>query len=120
MEVIYIAGPMSGKPDYNIPAFKEAARRLREAGFTVVSAIECHGSEEEMLSSTWHECMRRDVAALATQCTGIALLPGWTKSRGAKVEWRVAHSLSLTVKTLEEWLGNEDPVFKLPTLTLRS
>jgi hypothetical protein len=37
---IYIAGPMSGYPDWNYPAFHAAADKLRKEGWTVHSPAE--------------------------------------------------------------------------------
>ena len=35
MKRIYIAGPMTGLPDFNYPAFNAAAARMRALGFEV-------------------------------------------------------------------------------------
>ncbi len=37
---IYLSGPMSGYPSFNIPAFDDAARQLRANGYQVVSPAE--------------------------------------------------------------------------------
>lgn len=37
MTRLYVAGPMSGLPDHNYPAFREAATRLRDLGYQWVS-----------------------------------------------------------------------------------
>lgn len=37
MTKIYIAGPMTGIPDYNRPAFNEYAAKLVEQGHTVLN-----------------------------------------------------------------------------------
>lgn len=41
-ETVYIAGPMSGKKDYNYPAFEAAAAEIRAAGYNVISPHELH------------------------------------------------------------------------------
>ena len=72
----YIAGPMSGLPDLNFPAFHEAAARLRAFGWDVVNPAEINPDH----GMPWAECMRRDIAQLVT-CQGIVLLSGWENSR---------------------------------------
>jgi hypothetical protein len=37
------------------------------------------------------------------QCDGVALLPDWKQSKGAKIEERLARELSLDVRTCEVW-----------------
>lgn len=37
---IYISGPMTGLPDFNFPAFHDAAARLRERGHEVANPAE--------------------------------------------------------------------------------
>lgn len=93
---VYLAGPMTGLPDLNFPAFHAAARTLREHGLAVVNPAELNPDQ----SASWTACMRRDLAELVT-CDAIALLPGWHRSRGAKLERLVAGELGLWVWTVE-------------------
>ena len=94
---IYIAGPMSGLPDFNCPAFAEAAAHLRSLGHTVVSPHELHeGSDAVSTSLPWPDLMRAALTEMLT-CDAIYLLRGWSDSRGAKIEWRLAHDLQFTV-----------------------
>jgi hypothetical protein len=93
---IYIAGPMTGLPDLNFPAFARAARRLRAAGHTVVSPAEVNPDH----SMPWEQCMRRDIPELCT-CEAIALLPGWEDSRGARLEAQIAGALRMRVLRLD-------------------
>lgn len=89
MRRIYLAGPMSGMPDNNYPAFAAETIRLRGLGYEVVSPAEINPE-----GATWHECMRRDVAALVT-CDHVATLPDWEKSQGATLEVYLADRLGI-------------------------
>lgn len=88
----YIAGPMTGKPDLNFPAFREAAEKLRAIGHDVVSPAEVNPDH----SMPWAECLKRDIPALCT-CDSIVLLPGWINSRGATLERHIAVELGMQV-----------------------
>ncbi|AJG19046.1 DUF4406 domain-containing protein [Cupriavidus basilensis] len=94
---IYVAGPMTGFPNLNFPAFHEAARRLRAAGHEVVNPAEINADP----STGWVECMRADIRELVT-CDAIHLLPGWERSRGATLEVHIAKTLGFEVTTHEE------------------
>lgn len=89
MRRIYLSGPMSGLPELNFPAFAAEAARLRGLGFEVVNPAEINPE-----GGTWHECMRRDVAALVT-CDHVATLPDWEKSQGATLEVYLADRLGI-------------------------
>jgi hypothetical protein len=89
MTRLYLAGPMTGLPEFNYPAFHAEAARLRALGFEVVSPAEINPE-----GGTWHECMRRDVAMMVT-CDQIATLPGWTNSPGAQLEVYIGQRLGI-------------------------
>ncbi|WP_309679448.1 DUF4406 domain-containing protein [Polaromonas sp.] len=96
MKRIYIAGPMSGLPEYNYPAFNRAAKQLRSLGYHVENPAE----NPEPVCKTWQGYMRMAVAQLVT-CDTVALLPQWHTSRGASVEHRLALDLGLRVADLD-------------------
>jgi len=86
----YIAGPMTGMPDLNFEAFHERAAELRAAGFEVENPAEINIDP----GAKWEDCMRRDIPRLCL-CDAILLLPGWQKSRGARLEAMIARQLGL-------------------------
>ncbi len=88
----YISGPMTGLPDLNFPAFNAEAARLREQGFAVVNPAELNPDPQ----ATWKQCMRLDIRHLV-ECDAIVMLPGWERSRGARLERHIAIELGLTV-----------------------
>ncbi|GJH14992.1 DUF4406 domain-containing protein [Caballeronia novacaledonica] len=89
---LYIAGPMTGSPELNFPAFHAVAARLRALGFEIVNPAEVDVGP----NLTWLACMRADIKLLV-DCDGIALLPGWEQSPGATVEHTIARGLGLRV-----------------------
>lgn len=93
---IYLSGPMTGEPEHNFPVFNKAAADLRAEGKTVFNPAESFGGRTDLQRK---EYMRADVEALL-KCKGIALLPGWRRSKGAVLEALVALELALPVREL--------------------
>lgn len=83
---LYLAGPMTGLPEFNYPAFRDAADRLRAAGATVRSPHEFHGGALGLPYATYLEAG----LAAARGATAIVLLPGWESSPGATAEREAA------------------------------
>lgn len=109
---LYIAGPMTGRPQFNFPAFFEAAERLRAEGFDVTSPAELDDPEtrKAALSSkdgapgsgaangeTWADFLARDVKLIGDEIEGVAVLDGWEGSRGARLETFCARLTGLPV-----------------------
>lgn len=88
---VYIAGPMTGYPDYNYQAFIAAASQFRHKGFEVICPPELN-EEEETLDNHPTYYLRKDIVKLL-ECNGIHLLDGWHESRGACVEAAIALTL---------------------------
>lgn len=91
---VYISGPMTGLPEFNYPAFHECARKYRHFGFEVVNPAELAAEIGE--GKKWIDYMRLDLKALV-DCDGIVMLPGWEKSKGAKLELLLAVELGLKI-----------------------
>ncbi|MGV9364477.1 DUF4406 domain-containing protein [Amycolatopsis sp. NPDC003731] len=96
---VYLSGPMTGLPDNNFPAFRAAAAELRAAGITVEDP-----SDKGIVPGwAWADYLRYDLGVLVT-CDRVATLPGWRGSPGARLEVRVAKSLSMPVRPWKELL----------------
>lgn len=107
MKRVYLAGPMTGIPQFNYPAFDAAAARLREMGFEVQSPAEMDdpATRAAALASpdgapgggsangeTWGDFLARDVKLIADSgIEAIVVMMGWAQSRGARLETFVAH-----------------------------
>jgi len=92
MKRVYLAGPMTGLPEFNYPLFHAVAARLRELGHTVLNPAE----NPVPPCGSWQGYMRMALAQLV-QCERIVLLPGWTESRGALIERKLAQVLGMEV-----------------------
>ncbi|WP_447651033.1 DUF4406 domain-containing protein [Pseudomonas abietaniphila] len=90
---IYVAGPMSGIPDFNFPVFNAAAAMLRETGWTVENPAE-HSLADNL---EWSDYMAYDLTRLGL-CGAIYMLPGWSKSKGATIEKNLAEALGMNIQ----------------------
>ena len=89
---VYLAGPMTGLPELNFPAFTQEAERLRDEGLQVLNPAD-HGIVD---GADWADYLRHDIAGLAS-CERIHILRGWTKSKGACLEMTIAKALGMAV-----------------------
>lgn len=105
MKRIYLAGPMSGLPGLNFPAFNREAARLRALGYVVVNPAEINDGAPALPFASmtpceqrahWRSAMRADIPAMLT-CDALALLHGWERSRGAQLEKHIAGELDMEV-----------------------
>lgn len=97
MAKVYLAGPMTGLPDYNRPAFFAAEKVLQGYGHTVLNpAVLPNGLE-------YHEYIRISKAMLMC-ADSVYLLEGWENSNGAINERTLAIALN---KIIEYQAGNK-------------
>lgn len=76
---------MTGHPQFNRAAFHKAASDLRGRGFDVVSPAELDAT-----GASWGQMLAQEVVLVAERVDALALLPGWQRSRGARLETFVA------------------------------
>jgi hypothetical protein len=93
---IYISGKITGDDNYRVK-FLKAKDRLFEAGYFPFNPAVL----EEM---QWKKAMRVVVKAML-DCEGVALLPDWKDSRGAKIEARLSREVGIPVKPIEDWIA---------------
>jgi hypothetical protein len=108
---LYIAGPMTGHPQFNYPAFHEAAERLTASGYKVLNPAGNKRDREE----PWAWFMR-DAITMMLQADAIATLIGWQYSRGARIEVELAKSLTIPARTIEQWISDAN-VAKMKSLS---
>lgn len=87
---VYISGPITGHASYR-EAFEGAQRDLSDQGI-----LSFNPAHVEIPGASWEEYMRHDIAMLL-KCDAIFLLPGWTTSRGACLEYHIAQQLGMTI-----------------------
>lgn len=108
---IYVAGPMTGIPEFNFPAFNAASAKLRAEGHEVFNPaerdIERHGGVDisngnatgcQEVAAKTHGFSLRDALAddtwwICKEADAIAMLPGWENSKGARAEWALSIAL---------------------------
>jgi hypothetical protein len=125
---VYIAGPMTNLPQFNFPAFDHAAKVLRALDYDVVSPAELDSPETRALAmaspdgdpshyaqgDTWGDFLARDVKLIADEgIEAIVTLPGWEKSRGARLETFVGRLCGLDIYEYAT-LGALDPAVTDP------
>lgn len=104
-KTLYVSGPMTGLPDFNRAAFHKAADDLRARGYDVVNPAEVDLGPK----ATWEDYMRVHLATITSgDVHGLAMLPGWRKSKGARLEGEAAQAFGLPMRWCHDWPVIED------------
>lgn len=108
MRRAYLAGPVSGHPDLNRPAFEAAAAWARANGWEPVSPLDQLVDHDGPCPADWpaetgaqgthaRACWLRAGLRSLLDSDAIALLPLWGSSDGARLERRVAEACGITI-----------------------
>jgi Domain of unknown function (DUF4406) len=99
---VYLSGPISGCPEYNIPLFDHIADKLRNIGYEVFNPHDLsrkwYGDDlqdwKAMSPQEQRVAYRRLMAAqlhwIAMNADVMFMLPGWERSLGARAESELA------------------------------
>jgi hypothetical protein len=90
---VYIAGPMTGMPEYNHPAFFAAEDQLRSMGYSPINPARQFSRGVELP----YEVYLRTAIQMVIISDAICLLPGWRRSKGAQLERHIADALGMEV-----------------------
>ncbi len=103
---IYIAGPMSGIPEYNRPEFEKAQAYLVQTtdvpSSNIFNPIDHEASllvQQGLLTGpdAYRVCLKMDLDWICDWATDLYMLRGWGKSKGANAEHALAVALGLEI-----------------------
>lgn len=95
---MYLAGPMSGIPEYNFPKFDKAIDQLVDVKLEVVSPHSIdHGETPENRGKLPYETYIRAGLKLLLECDGIIMMDGWELSKGCMTELYVASACGMRI-----------------------
>ena len=102
---IYIAGPMTGYPQYNFTAFLDAEEDLTAKGWEVLSPARMdlrrgfnpiENPDAVFTPEMLTPAIRMNIDAIR-ESDAIAMLDNWSESKGAKAEYYVARWAGLKI-----------------------
>lgn len=104
----YIAGPMSGHPEFNYPAFFAMENRLRDLGIQdILNPVYIADGE---LGHPYDFYIRHSMKMLI-QAQSIVMLNGWKGSKGAELEYHTAMTMGIPVFNQDlELLTDDIPI----------
>jgi hypothetical protein len=129
---LYLAGPMTGIKDFNYHAFREAASKLEDAGHTVFNpadndvangfdprGMSGDAAEAKAAGFDLREALKQDLSWICDHAEGIALLPGWEESKGARAEVGLAHALGIEAWIYSYWLLELEKIAPVETVSFK-
>lgn len=94
----YIAGKMSGEPDFGYPKFHKYARLWRAFGHDVLNPAERFNGRTDLDYEIYINHSMIDLIA----CDAVAAIPGWEESKGASLEIQYARTVGKPVYNADE------------------
>jgi hypothetical protein len=118
---VFLSGPMTGLPAFNVAEFAAAHETLNELGashvfdpaferFVEISHGVSEGTHELYMRSCLGELTSGSIERPGeTHYELLVLLPGWESSEGSVVEREVAKACGIEVCSLREVIGDANP-----------
>jgi hypothetical protein len=94
---LYISGRITGDADYKLK-FNKADYQLFTAGYRGINPCNYVPNGMSRINAM------KTVLSRMLKADGVALLPDWRRSRGARIERRIALWLKIPVRPLGAWL----------------
>lgn len=105
MARIYLAGPMTGIPEFNYPLFNLTAARLRVMGHFVLNPAELNPPDV-----SYRQALAVDLSWIISHAEIVAFLPGWEQSKGCAVE----HALAVCLRLITVFVDEDVPGLMVP------
>ena len=107
MTRLYLIGPVTGKPNNNLEEFERVRKLLEEQDHKVDIPHDFIGPricwEAAMLMSI-HKLTNYETDKLTPYYAGVALLDGFTQSRGALLETQIAQAVGIPCLPWHDYL----------------
>lgn len=99
MPKIYLAGPMTGIPEFNFPKFMETAEALQEGGWTVFNPAQndIDKGHDPNDPRPYRLCLYDDLVWITQEADAIYMMTGWENSKGARAEWATAVAIGIQI-----------------------
>lgn len=118
---LYMAGPMAKIAEWNFPAFLDVDTALIGIGYKTINPAKLDlldgfspwgmsGYEVRPEGMSRRQVLKKDFIAICDSADGIAVLPGWEKSSGARAEVAVGEAIGITAKPWDWWYLNFETV----------
>lgn len=105
--IIYLSGPMKGKPERNYPLFNDVTKQLRDAGHRVYNPAE-FPHDYNSGPFPLRQAFAVYCVFIALEADTIVMLPDWENSAGARTERELARMCGVEIIEWENWSENTE------------
>ncbi|MGB1300378.1 MAG: DUF4406 domain-containing protein [Pseudoalteromonas tetraodonis] len=101
---IYIAGPVSNLPQFNIDAFRDAETKLIEMGHAPIVPHDLFVEQDLHPVEDYNLIMRQCLKEMLN-CDAVVLLDSWRFSNGARIEQQTAQAVGIKTYPIEDFVN---------------